>query len=433
MELKRTWLISALLLLIFISNVVQIDGRRHGRGRLVGRIFRRRHALGAIAQSQTIQRKRIAAFNVKKFGAAADGKSDDSAAFLKAWETACPLEGRKKIVIPRGEYLVNPIRFEGPCNGLMEVLLSGVVKAQPDINVFNQQGHKEWITFNHIDRLLITGAGTFDGQGSYAWQHNTCSKKKDCSLLPGNLRLNFVARATVRGISVVDSKSFQMTIFGSNNVRIHRIKIIAPEEAPNTDGIHIGNSTNVRITDSEIGTGDDCISVGPGSRQILVSGVSCGPGHGISIGSLGRYHNEPDVSGVTVKNCTLTGTTNGLRVKTWQNSESSRASDFHFENVVMNGVQNPIIVDQEYCPVGNCEKGAPSLVEISNVTFQNIRGTSASRMAVHLFCSKTVNCKNVILQDIDLKFVDANSPSLAQCYYAQGTAAGYMNPPSCFS
>lgn len=415
---------SALLLLIFVSIVAQTDGKKSAKGiKLVG----------AIAPSKNFQNKRTTAFNVMNFGAAADGKSDSSAAFLKAWEAACPLEGRKRIYIPGGEYLVNPIKFEGPCNGIMEVQLSGVVKAQPDINVFNREGHKEWITFDHVDRLLITGSGTFDGQGSYAWQHNTCSKKKDCSLLPGNLRLNFVTKTTVRGISLVNSKSFQMTIFGSNNVRIQRIKIVAPRDAPNTDGIHIGNSTNVRITDSEIGTGDDCVSVGPGSRRILVSGVFCGPGHGISIGSLGRYLNEPDVSGVTVKNCTLTGTTNGLRVKTWQKSNRSRASDFHFEDIVMRGVQNPIIVDQEYCPVGNCVKGAPSLVEISNVTFRNIRGTSASRMAVHLFCSKAVNCKNLVLQDIDLKFMDPNSPSLAQCYYVQGKALGYMNPPACLS
>jgi len=418
MELTRAWLISLLLLLIFVANVAQTDGKRYGRRRLV--------AAGAFQKRPTVT------FDVKRFGAAADGISDDSAAFLKAWAAACPLPGRKMIYVPRGEYLVNPIEFEGPCNGLMEVLLSGVVKAQPNINVFQQTGNQEWITFSHIDRLLITGAGTLDGQGAYAWQHNTCSKKKDCSLLPGNLRLNFVTRATVRGISVVNSKSFQLTIFGSNNVRVHRIKILAPEDAPNTDGIHIGNSTNVRITNSEIGTGDDCISVGPGSRQILISGVSCGPGHGISIGSLGRYPNEPDVIGVAVKNCTLTGTTNGLRVKTWQNSDRSRASDFLFEDVVMVGVQNPIIVDQEYCPVGNCEKGAPSSVEISNLTFRDIRGTSASRMAVHLFCSKTVNCRNVVLEDIDLRFMDPRSPSLAQCYFAQGTALGFMNPPSCF-
>ncbi|KAL8519235.1 hypothetical protein ACS0TY_010248 [Phlomoides rotata] len=59
---------------------------------------------------------------------------------------------------------------------------------------------------------------------------------------------------------------------------------------------------------SIIGTGDDCVSLGDGCRNVNISGVFCGPGNSIRIGSLDLYKGEQDVSGITVKNCTLSMT-----------------------------------------------------------------------------------------------------------------------------
>lgn len=72
-----------------------------------------------------------------------------------------------------------------------------------------------------------------------------------------------------------------MVIFASEKVKVHNLRISAPSDSPNTDGIHIGDSTRISISRSEIGTGDDCISIGPGSKLVTISKVVCGPGHGI--------------------------------------------------------------------------------------------------------------------------------------------------------
>lgn len=111
----------------------------------------------------------------------------------------------------------------------------------------------------------------------------------------------------------------------------------------------------MNISNAMIKTGDDCISIGDGSQQINLEKVTCGPGHGISIGSLGKYKNEKPVSGVTVKNCTISDTMFGVRIKTWPDSPKGIATNLQFDGIVMNNVGTPILIDQQYCPYGVCK------------------------------------------------------------------------------
>lgn len=69
-----------------------------------------------------------------------------------------------------------------------------------------------------------------------------------------------------------------------------------------------------------------------------------------SIGSLGKDLQEPGVENVTVKTVTITGTQNGLRIKTWGRPSSGFVRNVLFQHVIMNNVQNPIVIDQNYCP-----------------------------------------------------------------------------------
>lgn len=66
------------------------------------------------------------------------------------------------------------------------------------------------------------------------------------------------------------------------------------------------------------------------------------------MGSLGKLPDEQDVTGVNVRNCTMVGTTNGIRIKTWPASAPSKATGMLFSNIVMDNVKFPIIIDQNY-------------------------------------------------------------------------------------
>ena len=169
-----------------------------------------------------------------------------------------------------------------------------------------------------------------------------------------NLRFNFITNAIVEDLTSKDSKQFHVNVLGCNNLTFRRFTISAPEHSLNTDGIHIGRSTGINIIDSNIATGDDCVSIGDGSRQITITKVSCGPGHGISVGSLGKYKNEEPVVGVTVRNCSFFNTLNGVRIKTWPASFRGSVSNMHFEDIIMKNVSSPVIIDQIYCPHNEC-------------------------------------------------------------------------------
>lgn len=85
----------------------------------------------------------------------------------------------------------------------------------------------------------------------------------------------------ISGLTLMNSEVFHVSIFGSSGVTVRGAKITAPENSPNTDGIHIQKSSFVAITGSTIGTGDDCISMGEGSTDVWIENIKCGPGHGI--------------------------------------------------------------------------------------------------------------------------------------------------------
>lgn len=96
-----------------------------------------------------------------------------------------------------------------------------------------------------------------------------------------SLVFNNMNNSLLQDINLVNSKGFHMKIGHSNFFTAHNLNIAAPGESPNTDGIHISESDHVTITDSTIGTGDDCISIGEGSSNLNISRITCGPGHGI--------------------------------------------------------------------------------------------------------------------------------------------------------
>ena len=96
-----------------------------------------------------------------------------------------------------------------------------------------------------------------------------------------SIKFNSITNGNLRGIKSVNAKSFHIAINRCDRFRAFGLRITAPEDSPNTDGIHISSSNFVKVSKTKISTGDDCISIGQGSTNISINKVTCGPGHGI--------------------------------------------------------------------------------------------------------------------------------------------------------
>ncbi|CAL1354604.1 unnamed protein product [Linum trigynum] len=370
-----------------------------------------------------VSASRPSVYSVTSYGARADPKTDSTRGFSEAWKRACSDPRPSVVYVPYGKFHLRNIAFEGPCkSNSIVVRIDGTLVAPSDYSVIGNAGN--WIRFHKVDGVRISG-GILDGQGTRLWSCKLAGK--DCPVGTTNLHIANSNNVVIEGLSSVNSQKFHIAITDSQNVKLQRMTVTAPGSSPNTDGIHVERSSLVSILNSTISTGDDCISMGPGARNVWIERVACGPGHGISIGSLGWKFQEPGVENITVKRVHLSDTTNGLRIKTWARPSLGFVSNVLFHHVVMDGVKNPILIDQHYCPGHgqNCPSKA-SGVRVSGIRYKSIRGTSRTQVAVRFDCSKSNPCTGITMHDVALTYL--GKEAAVTCVNARGTSSGFVTP-----
>ncbi|KAH6785682.1 hypothetical protein C2S51_038137 [Perilla frutescens var. frutescens] len=364
--------------------------------------------------------------NVDGFGAVGDGVADDTKAFMDAWKQACSTP-KSVLLVPEGRrYLVNATRFRGPCADRIVIQIEGTIAAPDEPVNWDPKNPRTWLVFNNLTKAYFQGKGVIDGSGS-KWWAASCKKNKSnpCKSAPTALTIDSSSAVRVKGITIQNGQQMNFVIGRSDSVRVIDVKVSAPEDSPNTDGIHITESTNVVLQNCKIGTGDDCISIVNASSNIKMKNIFCGPGHGISIGSLGKDNTTGIVETVVVDKAFLRGTTNGLRIKTWQGG-SGYVRAVRYQDVRMEDVANPIIIDQFYCDSPKSCQNQTSGVEISQIMYRNITGTSKSQKAMKFACSDTVPCTHIVLNNINLQRSDGTVETY--CNSAAGFGYGYINP-----
>ena len=80
-----------------------------------------------------------------------------------------------------------------------------------------------------------------------------------------------------------------------------------------------------------------------------------------------------------------------------------------------------------YIRIINLVLSQSSAVQVQNVLYQNIKGTSSSKEAISLDCSAKFPCQGILLRDIDIK-VGGGKVAKAVCSNARVTVMGDVSP-----
>ncbi|XP_061372765.1 polygalacturonase At1g48100 [Gastrolobium bilobum] len=372
-------------------------------------------------------------FNVLSFGAKGNGISDDSEALVAAWKGACKVAGATVKIPSQLKFLIKPVTLQGPCMPDLTLEVDGTLLAPPEASSWPKSSLFQWINFKWVQNFTLKGSGTLDGQGSDWWSSSRFydmqkSFNQIPDMKPTAIRFYSCNHVIVRDIRIINSPLCHLKFDSSKGIKVNNITISSPENSPNTDGIHLQNTQDVEIQHSDIGTGDDCVSIQTGCSNIHIHHINCGPGHGISLGGLGKDKSVACVSDIIVEDVSMKNTLYGARIKTWQGG-IGMVKNVSFSRIQVYDVMFPIMIDQYYCDKHIC-KNQTGTVVISGVKFDQISGSYAVQ-PVHLACSNSIPCTDVDLTDIQLR------PSLkyrglqqAMCWNSYGKSQGPLVPSS---
>nr|CAB3473054.1 unnamed protein product [Digitaria exilis] len=392
-------------------------------------------------------------FDVRAFGASGKNASaNDTRAFRAAWKAACSSSccDTATLLVPSdGVFTITSTIFAGPCKSSLTFQIDGVLMP-PDgpASWPATDSRKQWIVFYKADGMTLAGKGTIEGNGE-EWWDLPCKPHRgpNGSTLPGPcdspalIRFFLSNDVTVRGLRIENSPQFHLKFDACARVHVDGLFVSSPAFSPNTDGVHVENTTDVQILNSRIYNGDDCVSIGAGCSNVHIENITCGHGHGISIGSLGVHNTRACVSNVTVRNARITDSDNGLRIKTWQGGAGA-VSGVEFAGVQLQNVRSCIVIDQYYCLLGNGCANQSSAVRVAGVAFRDVRGTYNPRSGgggapIRLACSDAVPCTGITMSGVELRPVVGGGgdggvgawPAEPYCWNAYGVVETLTVPP----
>jgi len=198
-----------------------------------------------------------ATFDVKAFGAKADGKTPDRAAINKAIDAA-EAAGGGTVYFPAGTYVTGSIRLRS--NITLRFEHGTVIEASADpaaydaaepnqaAGDFQDFGHSHWhnslIWGDGLENVAIVGGGLITGKVLLGRQAGAFANKA--------IALKLCRNVTLRDFSILNGGHFAILFTGVDNLTVDNLKLDT-----NFDGMDIDACRNVRISNTSVNSPND--------------------------------------------------------------------------------------------------------------------------------------------------------------------------------
>ncbi len=301
--------------------------------------------------------------NIRNFGATGDGVTLDTSAINQAI-LACHENGGGTVSVPAGQYLIGTVELLS--NVTLHLETGSVLKGSPHLADYrvlpmtSELRNTALIVALGARNIAITGRGVIDGNADAFAIHDqadlsrdfaaSCTRQgeayfdindqaEDGPILhkprPGILILLHDCRdILVSQVKIMEAPNWCLHLSCCEDALLSGLEIKSSMLMPNSDGIDVSLSRNVRISDCNIEAGDDGIAFSP-----------CADGFG-----------SGTLENITVQNCIICSRSAGIRIGWGEHS---------FRNMLFNN----IIIRNSNRGIGLFVRGNET---IENVMFSNM-------------------------------------------------------------
>jgi len=277
--------------------------------------------------------------------------------------------------------ILTPIKF--PVFTNVEVSIEGNLTYPTDIPTIQaivgaSSFPGAWFTFSGGTNVTLAGStdpgwGWVDAHGQAWWDAVQQTNR------PHGWAFSKINGGVIRDMKLWKPIGWNFATSGSSNLHVYNNQIVAVSDTAsfpfNTDGFSAGGS-NMLFEDNHVQNGDDCLTVGSGTNNIVFQNSICEGGHGLSIGSLGEDGAVADVQNVVFDNVVMKNTLYGARFKSWTGG-NGLARNITWKNIAFTNVPFPIYITQNYWDQGVGPRPNTSSVNnthIQDFTFLNFAG-----------------------------------------------------------
>jgi hypothetical protein len=246
------------------------------------------------------------------------------------------------------------------------------------------------IVAQRCEDIAITGEGTIDGNDQAFWTPCRNPAEWPYGIFRYTVRggrpsplvqLVGCRRVRLKDITITSAPGWTLHVFDCDTVSIQGLVVRGDPYGPNTDGIGINGSRDVRISDCDVDTGDDAIIIkatNPGLACERVTVTNCVLASNCAALGLGA-----DVDGVirdvVFSNCVVRKSLRMIQVEMWFAGRIERAifSGISGRTLPDEGVENerPIYVD-----IQQWTRPEPTLGSIRDLVFRDIFCESRGRI-----------------------------------------------------